>query len=136
MRRRVRIVSCTGRLLRPSIGPSVGQRSCRSCENAFERHRAALASMDASSRARGELGALVALVRTRCSEQPLALALEDAHWAEPEALSLWCQLVACPSCRESSATTAPSSTALGPVLSLVLPHQVLEFVLGSAGGSG
>jgi class 3 adenylate cyclase/tetratricopeptide (TPR) repeat protein len=56
-------------------------------------HRAAMASMDAAARERGELGALVALVRGHCSERPLALALEDTHWAEPTALSLWCQLV-------------------------------------------
>ncbi|HSB22540.1 MAG TPA: adenylate/guanylate cyclase domain-containing protein [Burkholderiaceae bacterium] len=56
--------------------------------------RASLASMDAVARERGELAALGELVRGLCAGQPLALALEDTHWAEPAALSLWCQLVA------------------------------------------
>ena len=58
-----------------------------------EAHRAAMGSMDAAARERGELSALVALVRSHCSQRPVALALEDTHWAEPAALSLWCQLV-------------------------------------------
>jgi class 3 adenylate cyclase/tetratricopeptide (TPR) repeat protein len=55
--------------------------------------RVALQAMDAASRQRGELAALVALARMHCGERPLALALEDAHWAEPSALSMWCQLI-------------------------------------------
>ncbi|HEX6017314.1 MAG TPA: adenylate/guanylate cyclase domain-containing protein, partial [Burkholderiaceae bacterium] len=54
---------------------------------------AALASMDAGARERGELAALVALVRGLCAASPLALALEDTHWAEPATLSQWCQLI-------------------------------------------
>ncbi len=73
---------------------------------------AAYAALDSAARERGSSDALVALVRWRAGSG-LLLALEDLHWAEPQALALLARVAA--GCRDCAVlwavTTRPQSEA-------------------------
>jgi class 3 adenylate cyclase/tetratricopeptide (TPR) repeat protein len=75
---------------------------------------AAYAQLDAAARERGTVDALAALARRRAATQGLMVAVEDAHWAEPAALTLLARVAA--ACRQHplllAVTTRPESAGL------------------------
>ena len=75
--------------------------------------RSAFAALDSVARERGNADALVALLRRRCDNGTLLLALEDLHWAEAPVLALLARTAA--GCRDRplllAVTTRPQSEA-------------------------
>lgn len=75
--------------------------------------RTAHAALDGAARERGSAEALAALLRRRCGDGGLLLALEDLHWAEAPVLALLARVAA--GCRDRpmlwAATTRPQSEA-------------------------